>query len=97
MAIRFNVGSNSLVISSRFAMTSPLTLVIPVMLPPRLSEAFDEPGRLNLRLLSRLLAKAAHVGRELYPRVLEDRCCSKDQVNLGTVPTFLCREFAALY
>src|SRR5215213_5594855 len=47
----------------------------------------------KLGLLSRLLAKSAHVGRELDPRLLEDRCCSKDQVNLGQ---FLCRELAAV-
>jgi hypothetical protein len=46
-------------------------------------------------LLSRLLAKSAHAGRELNSRVLEDRRCSEDQVNLGTVPKFLCRELAA--
>jgi hypothetical protein len=50
--------------------------------------------RLNLGLLSRLRAKSAHVGRELHRCVVEHRRCSEDQVNLGTVPKFLCRELA---
>jgi hypothetical protein len=64
--------------------------------PPPFAFCDEASSRwLNLGLLSRLLAESAHAGRELNSRVLEDRRCSEDQVNLGTVPKFFCRELAA--
>ena len=43
IAIFVSLGSNSLVICNRFAMTSPLILVIPVMLPPGLARPATSP------------------------------------------------------